>query len=70
MARKNAREKRKCQNKKVFSTKKDAGIAVSSLYQKNGNILHPYMCPFCKKWHVGHTPGGRKLEAITKLIKG
>lgn len=67
MTRKNAREKRKCQNKKVFSTKKDAGVVISLLYAKTGSILHPYVCPYCKKLHIGHSVGARRLQTINKL---
>lgn len=66
MAKKNARLKRKCANKVKHKSKEAAQIAVKLAFRK-GNCMHPYKCPFCGTWHIGHNAAQRMATELRKL---
>jgi len=46
-----------------------AARAVAGRARAEGIALHPYRCPFCGAWHVGHVPSVRGVEAIAAAIR-
>jgi hypothetical protein len=53
-----ARQQRMCGRKRRYWTARDAGVAADELYQRTGDWLGVYRCPWCRSgaewgWHVG-----------------
>lgn len=66
LAKKNARLKRKCADKVRHKSKGDAQIAVLKAFRK-GDCQHPYKCPFCGTWHIGHNRAQRISTELRKI---
>lgn len=45
-----------CQGKHGFDTPELAKQVAS---RRKGSA-HPYKCPYCRKWHIGHKSGRKK----------
>lgn len=43
-----------CKSKKVYSCRYDALCAARKIFNSSGNILMPYKCKICKRWHLTH----------------
>jgi hypothetical protein len=41
-----------CAKKRHYDTASDAVDAMSAI--PNGQLLEPYLCKWCDRWHVGH----------------
>lgn len=51
---------RKCFPKEQHASRGAAEAQIRSITNRDlekSNIIHPYVCPFCKMWHVGHGDG-------------
>ena len=48
--------KRGCDNKVRYSTRGEATRVAKKMTSHTGEILVPYHCGFCSKWHIGHPP--------------
>ena len=44
---------RTCLRKRSYRSKKEAGHVVGR-HALEGDVVHAYQCPYCKRWHVGH----------------
>jgi hypothetical protein len=57
MSAKNARQKRKCKGKVHYNSRKDADHArrLSVVKYQPNRAVNVYRCPFCHKWHIGHS---------------
>jgi hypothetical protein len=47
-----------CTGKRRFETHKAAGQFLAWLRRRNADAkqMHPYKCPHCEQWHLGHKP--------------
>lgn len=45
-----------CYGKKAYAKKSAAKQAVKRGEQAFGERMHPYRCPHCAGWHIGHPP--------------
>lgn len=61
---------RVCGDKRAHAVNADARKHADELNAKHGDHAAPYRCPFCHRWHVGHTPGLPSMEAIARVIRG
>lgn len=51
---------RTCEGKRQFSSFRRALAAIKALIRRHGpqdGWLHPYRCPFCGRYHIGHARG-------------
>lgn len=52
----------------------DAGAARRAAERVNaeqpGAGFTPYRCPFCRRWHFGHSPSLESLEATARVMRG
>jgi hypothetical protein len=55
------RLRRMCEHKKSFDTQEQAWKMARWSYRKFGDILRPYKCRLCGKWHNGHPRGYREM---------
>jgi len=49
-----------CTGKKAFATYASAEVEIGNLIRKHAHRpelgqLHPYLCPRCRAYHLGHT---------------
>ncbi len=60
MASKRNIRRKVCGNKVGHTDPAAARSAIAKLQKRGGfqGDLHYYVCPYCKKLHVGHKPGG------------
>lgn len=47
---------RACRGKKAYKTIKQALFDARELRRKSGDDISAYVCDFCGRYHVGHTP--------------
>lgn len=61
MASKRNLKRKVCGSKVGYDNPLHARQAIGNLQRNRGfqGELHYYECPFCKKLHVGHKPGGQ-----------
>jgi len=52
-----------CHGKKKYSTRAEAVTAAKRFARNNKEVVLPYECFYCKKWHFGH-PSRQKLEKV------
>lgn len=43
-----------CRRKVVYLRKKQALAAIAEHHPGDPDI-HPYNCPYCRNWHIGHS---------------
>jgi hypothetical protein len=58
MSKRGKKHRRKsCKNKIAHETKENAYAAMRKLLKRNFifHHIHPYLCPYCGKWHLGRT---------------
>jgi hypothetical protein len=53
-----------CTHKVAYANKELAWAARRGTIDKDKKHPQVYKCPFCSKWHLGHTP-----ERIKKIIR-
>lgn len=58
---------RSCTRKEKMGPKRARNVAAAKQLQKID--VHPYRCPFCGSWHVGHTPSMPSVETIAQAIR-
>jgi len=64
MASKRAIRRKACDGKVRHKDKKSAMYAIFCMVKDIGKLsgfIAPYKCKFCKQYHVGHPPRGRKV---------
>lgn len=54
--------RKSCEGKVPHETRDAAKIA--SRRTGNGHETKPYLCKFCRRWHVGHRPTGPKRRHL------
>jgi hypothetical protein len=50
----------KCERKVRFLSQGEAGIRAAQIYRHGGDLMKPYQCRHCHRWHLGHEPGTRQ----------
>jgi hypothetical protein len=68
MASKRRLRKKSCGNKIKYESEEQAIRAIIGIYRNrefSGKVV-PYICQFCRKWHIGHKIGYLK-EAHQKI---
>lgn len=51
--RQSYRRWRTCTRKRAYDTRKQAQTVVHR-HAREGDVVHAYRCPWCRRWHVGH----------------
>lgn len=46
--------------KVAFASPEDAARACREIRRRTDDRLHPYRCPACRRWHVGHSETDKK----------
>lgn len=49
--------RRKCAAKRAFASPEGAWKCLQALPADKTAGQHPYQCPVCGRWHLGHPPG-------------
>lgn len=62
MASKRHQRRKCCEGKKRHETFAKAGKAARVMRRRHNQYLHPYKCPHCHKYHVGHYRAGAKIS--------
>ena len=52
-----------CHRKRKYKTRPEAVEAAKRFTRDNKEVVLPYQCFYCQKWHFGH-PSKRKLERV------
>lgn len=71
-SKRNLRRK-KCADKRRFSSEAEARREADFMSRREGCYLAAYRCQFCGKWHYGHPPRNRRValaKAITRFQRG
>lgn len=50
------RRERSCGEKVRYETEREALDRAYVIRLQTGERLAPYECPFCRTWHLGHSP--------------
>jgi len=56
MASKRRLRRRSCEGKAKHESEGAAHYAAEKTFARSGDVVFPYLCQFCKKWHIGHNP--------------
>jgi hypothetical protein len=51
---------RACGEKQRYADEQEARHAAYFVRLHHGERLAPYLCPFCRQWHLGHSDGDRR----------
>lgn len=60
MASKRLQRRKACAGKVRHGSQEEATAHAIHLRRKDGDRVRAYRCPFCRSWHVGHTPHARR----------
>ncbi len=58
---------RQCDGKRRYERKADAKRAIRSAEQSFGR-MHPYRCPHCSVWHIGHDRRRARSTATANVM--
>lgn len=50
---------RACGEKQRYADEQEAQQAAYFVRLHHGERLSPYHCPYCRRWHLGHSSGER-----------
>lgn len=51
-----------CTGKVSFPSEARALKGTFALFIKKGEMVHPYHCPWCQRWHNGHEIGTKSPQ--------
>lgn len=57
MASKRRRRRKACEGKRRFEVKAEAVLELKKLWRKDREPMKPYLCQWCRGWHIGHHSG-------------
>jgi rubrerythrin len=57
------RREHTCTSKRAFKTKEYAGMFLKNVLNRAGE-MDVYRCGFCGEYHLGHSPGVRRVDRI------
>jgi hypothetical protein len=58
---------RSCTRKTAYGPNRARTVAVER--QRAGDDVHPYRCPFCGLWHLGHVMSQEGVEALAEALR-
>lgn len=58
---------RACKRKVVYPSVWAAADAALAMIERHGDLFHPYVCPYCKLYHVGHQRGAER-DKVVRII--
>lgn len=67
-SKRNLRRK-KCADKRRFSSEAEARREAVFMSRREGCYLAAYRCQFCEKWHYGHPPRGRRVALSREITR-
>lgn len=67
MSSKRRLRRTKCERKVQFSTMHLASVRAQQIFRQGGDLLTPYQCPHCHRYHLGHKPGTRQEHPSVAL---
>jgi hypothetical protein len=70
MASKRRIRRNACTGKVKHDTQAQAVSHVINTRKRRLTGNHPYKCPFCHGWHIGHTPKRMKQGMRAKFRRG
>jgi hypothetical protein len=64
-------QRRVCGSKRRYPTADAARQAADRVNREQPTAgFSPYRCPFCRRWHFGHSPSIESLEATARVLRG
>ena len=59
-------ERESCHGKQAYMSLREAEDAAVAMFEKVGEELKPYSCPFCLLHHIGHLPKPSTLKLLER----
>jgi hypothetical protein len=73
MADRQLQRAKQCGRKVRYKRLADALKARQEIYRRHNDRMNAYKCPFCRRWHLGHSapwrkPKRQRLQEATRAI--